>query len=101
MDDLVDGLIKLMNSPDDFNGPVNLGNPAELAILELAERIIAMTRSQSKIVFKPLPPDDPTQRMPDITLAEKVLGWKPSVGLEKGLKKTIKYFKTIVYNRHP
>lgn len=101
VDDLVDGLIKLMNSPDDFNGPVNLGNPAELAILELAERIIAMTRSQSKIVFKPLPPDDPTQRMPDITLAEKVLGWKPSVGLEKGLKKTIKYFKTIVYNRHP
>lgn len=94
VDDLVDGLIKLMNSPDDFTGPVNLGNPGEMSIIELAKKVIEMTGSSSKIVFKPLPPDDPMQRMPDITLSENVLGWKPAVQLEDGLRKTIEYFKS-------
>ena len=96
VDDLLDGLIKLMNSPDDFTGPVNLGNPVEFIILELARKVIALTGSESKIVFKPLPEDDPKQRKPDITLAKDVLGWQPEVILEEGLKNTIKYFRNIV-----
>lgn len=94
VDDLVDGLIKLMNSSDDFTGPVNLGNPVAISIIELAEKVIGLTGSGSKIIFKPLPPDDPMQRMPDITLSENVLSWKPTVQLEDGLKKTIEYFKS-------
>ncbi|MDA8213828.1 MAG: SDR family oxidoreductase [Nitrospiraceae bacterium] len=93
VDDLTDGLIKLMNSPDDFTGPVNLGNPVEFSILELAEIIIKMTASKSKIVFKPLPNDDPKQRQPDIALAKEKLNWHPQVDLNKGLMKTIDYFK--------
>jgi len=93
VDDLTDGLIKLMNSPDDFTGPVNLGNPVEFSILELAEIIIKMTASRSKIVFKPLPNDDPKQRQPDIALAKEKLNWHPQVDLNKGLMKTIDYFK--------
>lgn len=93
VDDMIDGLIKLMDSPDDLSGPVNLGNPVEFSILELANNIIRITGSKSKIVFRPLPPDDPAQRQPDITLAREVLKWEPGVKLEDGLKETIAYFK--------
>ena len=96
VDDLIDGLINLMNSADDFTGTVNLGNPAEFTILELAEKVIKLTKSMSKIVFKPLPSDDPTQRQPDITLAAEKLKWKPSIPLEDGLKTTIEYFRNII-----
>lgn len=94
VDDLVDGLIKLMNSPDDFTGPVNLGNSVEFSILKLANKIIEATGSKSNIVFKPLPPDDPAQRQPDITLAREKLKWEPKVSLSKGLIKTIEHFQT-------
>jgi len=96
IDDMIDGFIKLMNTSDDFTGPVNLGNPSEISILELAEKILKIIGSKSKIVFKTLPQDDPVQRCPDITLAKKVLGWQPNVGLEEGLEKTIEYFKKIL-----
>ena len=93
IDDLIDGLIKLMSSHDEFTGPANLGNPKEVSILELAEMVINLTGTKSKIVFNPLPHDDPMQRQPDITLAKEKLNWEPSVLLEEGLKKTIKYFE--------
>ena len=93
VDDLLDGLIKLMDTPDTFTGPVNLGNPTEFTIKALAEMIIKMTRSKSKIVYLPLPQDDPKQRKPDISLAIKELNWKPTVSLENGLEKTIAYFE--------
>lgn len=96
VDDLVDGLIRLMNSPDDFTGPVNLGNPLEFSILELANKVIEMTGSKSSIVFKPLPQDDPMQRKPDISLAKEVLDWQPKIKLKDGLCKTIDYFKSII-----
>jgi UDP-glucuronate decarboxylase len=92
VDDMVNGLIGLMNSPDDFTGPVNLGNPSEFSILELAEAVIRLTGSVSKLVFRPLPPDDPKQRQPDITLAKEKLNWEPHIPLEQGLQKTIEYF---------
>jgi len=92
VDDLVGGLIRLMNV-ENFIGPVNLGNPNEFTVLKLAEQVIRLTHSKSKIVYKPLPQDDPTQRQPDITLAKSKLGWKPTVELEEGLKMTIEYFK--------
>ncbi len=95
VDDMIDGLIKLMNSLDDFTGPVNLGNPNEFSILELAEKVITLTGSKSKIVFKPLPPDDPTQRQPDITIAKDKLNWQLTISLEDGLKKTVKYFRDL------
>jgi UDP-glucuronate decarboxylase len=95
VDDLIDGLIKFMNSPDDFTGPVNLGNPGEFSILELAHKVIELTDSKSKIVFNPLPEDDPTQRQPDIGLARNSLSWTPNIPLDKGLKKTIEYFKNL------
>ena len=102
VDDLVDGLVRLMDSPDDFTGPVNLGNPVEFTILQLAELVVKMVASRltphasrSKVVFKPLPSDDPTQRQPDITLAKKKLGWDPTVQLEQGLVKTIEYFSNL------
>ncbi len=91
--DLVDGLIALMEAPDSLTGPVNLGNPRESTIRELAEMIIAMTGSKSSLEEHPLPGDDPTQRCPDIGLAKKELGWEPGIALEDGLKKTIDYFK--------
>ena len=93
VDDLVSGLIKLMEAPDDVTGPINLGNPVENTILELAERVIALTKSKSKIVNKPLPQDDPTRRRPDISLAKAKLAWAPSVPLDEGLARTIHYFR--------
>ena len=95
VDDMIEGVIRMMNTPDDFTGPVNLGNPAEYRILELAEKIIRLTRSRSKIVFKPLPEDDPLQRKPDIELARAKLQWQPTMQLEEGLKQTISYFKSL------
>lgn len=92
--DLVEGMIRMMETKDDFIGPVNIGNPGEFTILELAEKIIKLTKSQSKIIYLPLPEDDPTQRQPDITLAKKELnGWEPKVPLDQGLIETINYFK--------
>jgi len=92
VDDLVEGTLRMMNK-EDFIGPVNLGNPNEFTIYELAEKVISLTASKSKIIHKPLPQDDPAQRQPDISLAKKNLGWQPFVELEDGLKKTIAYFK--------
>ena len=92
VDDLVDAIIKLMDTPKDITGPINLGNPVEFTILELAELVIKITDSKSKIVYKNLPEDDPRQRMPDITKAREVLNWEPKVQLEDGIKKTIQYF---------
>jgi len=94
--DLVNGLIKLMDAPG-FTGPVNLGNPAELTIKEIAEKIISLADSKSKVVYKPLPQDDPKKRKPDITLAKEKLNWQPKVKLEDGLKKTIEYFRGIIF----
>lgn len=96
VDDLLEGMIRLMNSRDEFTGPVNIGNPNEFTMLELAHKVISLTGSGSKIVYMPLPADDPTQRQPNIDLAKKELGWEPHIMLEEGLKKTIDYFKTIV-----
>lgn len=96
VNDLVDGLIKLMNSRDEFTGPVNLGNPGEFTMLELAEKVIQLTGSKTKIVFKPLPEDDPKQRQPVISLAKKELNWEPKVSLDEGLKLTIEYFKRLL-----
>ena len=98
VDDLVDGLIRMMNSPEDFTGPVNVGNPGEYTILELAEKITELTGSQSGIVFKPLPQDDPLQRQPDITLAREKLGWEPTTDLTQGLQRTIAYFEELIEN---
>jgi UDP-glucuronate decarboxylase len=98
VDDLIDGLFRLMNSPDDFTGPVNIGNPGEYTILELADKIITLTGAKSTIVFKPLPQDDPLQRKPDITLAREKLGWNPVTDLENGLQRTIDYFKNLNFN---
>lgn len=94
--DLLDGMVKLMNTCDDFTGPVNVGNPNEFTILQLAEKVIELCGSDSKIVRKPLPSDDPMQRQPDISLAKSKLGWEPKVQLEEGLVRTIEYFRTIV-----
>ena len=96
VDDLVEGLIRLMGSDDGFTGPVNLGNPVEFAILELARKVVEMTGSESAVEFNPLPQDDPRQRQPDITLARQELGWEPTVKLEDGLAKTIPYFKWLL-----
>lgn len=94
--DLIEGVIRMMNSPGNFSGPVNLGNPEEYSILELAQKIIALTQSSSKIVYKPLPEDDPLQRKPNIELAMAKLKWKPRTQLEEGLKETIHYFRTLL-----
>ena len=93
VDDLVEGLIRLMATPDTFTGPVNLGNPVEISVGELARIIIKMTNSKSKITYSPIPEDDPKQRKPDISLARKELDWEPVIGLEEGLGKTIEYFR--------
>jgi UDP-glucuronate decarboxylase len=96
VDDLVEGMTRMMNTGDDFTGPVNIGNPGEFTMLELAEKVIKMTGTKSKIVFQPLPQDDPLQRKPDISLAKKMLDWEPKVNLDEGLEKTIAFFKTVV-----
>ncbi len=95
VDDMIEGVIRMMSAPDDFTGPVNLGNPQEFTILELAEKIIALTRSNSKIIFKPLPEDDPLQRKPNIELAANKLKWKPQTRLTEGLTRAIDYFRTL------
>jgi UDP-glucuronate decarboxylase len=95
VDELVDGLIRLMNSPAEFTGPCNLGNPGEFTMLELAELVVKLAGSKSRLEFRPLPQDDPKQRKPDITLARKKLNWEPRIALEEGLLKTIDYFKGI------
>jgi UDP-glucuronate decarboxylase len=95
VDDMIEGFIRLMYSPDDFTGPVNLGNPGEFTILELAEKVIKLTRSRSRIIYKPLPQDDPIQRQPNIKLAKNKIKWEPNVNLEGGLKETIKYFRKL------
>lgn len=92
VDDLVEAFVRLMNTADDFTGPVNTGNPGEFTIKELAEKVVEMTGTKSKIVYKPLPFDDPKQRQPDISLAKQELGWEPTIQLEEGLIKTIAYF---------
>ena len=93
VDDLIDGMYRMMNTDNGFPGPVNLGNPGEFTMLELAEQVIKLTESKSKLCFQPLPSDDPRQRQPNINLAKEKLGWQPSVCLEDGLKETIAYFK--------
>jgi len=96
VDDLIDGFLRLMDSSDDTTGPINIGNPGEFSMRELAEKVIAITGSKSEISYLPLPQDDPRQRRPDITLARDVLGWQPTVALDQGLEKTIDYFRQIV-----
>lgn len=96
VDDLIEGMMRLMDSRPDFVGPVNIGNPSEFSILELANQILALTNSKSKLIFHPLPQDDPKQRKPDITLAKKELEWQPKVALKDGLVKTIEYFENLL-----
>ena len=96
VDDMVEGFIRLMDTADDVTGPVNLGNPAEMPIRELAESIVRMTGSSSNIEFRPLPEDDPMQRCPDIAQAGALLDWAPTVALEDGLEKTIGYFRDLM-----
>ena len=96
VDDLVEGMIRMMRTPESFTGPVNIGNPHEFTILELAEKVIKLTGSKSKIIYQPLPSDDPMMRKPDITLAKKELDWSPKVSLDQGLIKTIEFFKSII-----
>jgi UDP-glucuronate decarboxylase len=96
VDDLIEGMIKMMNSREDFTGPVNIGNPDEYPIMELADRIIGLTGSKSKFIFKPLPGDDPSRRQPVIDLVKKELSWEPLVHLDEGLKKSIEYFQSFV-----
>lgn len=96
VDDLVEGMLRLMDSPADFTGPVNIGNPREFTMIELAETVIRLTSTRSKLVFEPLPEDDPKQRRPVIDVAQSKLGWEPKVKLEDGLKETIAYFRTII-----
>ena len=96
VDDLVEGFVRLMDSPDDITGPMNLGNPGEFTILDLAEKVIALTGSKSTMIRKPLPADDPMQRQPDISFARRAIGWEPKVQLEDGLKRAIAYFDTLL-----
>jgi UDP-glucuronate decarboxylase len=96
VDDLVDAMLRAMKTPDDFTGPVNIGNPGEFTMLELAEKVLKLTSSKSKLRFAPLPSDDPRQRKPDITLARERLGWEPKISLDDGLKETIEYFRVVV-----
>jgi UDP-glucuronate decarboxylase len=96
VDDLIDAMIKMMNSEKGFTGPVNIGNPGEFTMLQLAEMVLTLSNSKSKIIYQPLPSDDPKQRQPNIDLAKDKLGWQPKVGLEDGLKETIAYFKKMI-----
>ena len=99
VDDLIDGFVRMMNSKQGFTGPVNMGNPDEFTILELAQKVIDITGSQSKIIHEPLPSDDPRQRKPDITLAKQELDWEPKIKLQEGLKQTIEYFKNLLMSQ--
>ena len=99
VDDMIDAFVRLMNAPDEVTGPVNLGNPGEFTIHELAQKVIDLTGSKSELVFRPLPSDDPTQRCPDISQAREKLGWQPLVGLDDGLRKTIAYFDNLLGER--
>lgn len=99
-DDLINGFVAMMNSRSEFLGPVNLGNPGEFTILELAKKVISLTGTKSKIVYRPLPSDDPMQRRPDISLAKKELSWEPKIELEEGLKKTIQYFDKVLKEKN-
>ena len=101
VDDLVEGMVKMMDSGEDFTGPVNIGNPHEFTILQLAQRIVELTGSDSKIIFRALPSDDPMLRKPDISLAKQKLDWTPHVALDDGLRKTIAYFKTVLEEEQP
>ena len=101
VDDLIEGFIKLMNTPKGFTGPVNLGNPVEFTILELADMVLEMTASKSELVRKPLPQDDPVMRKPDISIAQEKLGWQPKVPLREGLRKTIDYFDDLLSTGDP
>jgi len=96
VDDLLEGMVRLMNSREEFTGPVNIGNPGEFSMIELAEKVIRLTSSKSKLIHLPLPADDPMQRKPDISLAKKELGWEPAIALDEGLKKTIGYFRETI-----
>ena len=96
VDDLIDGMVRLMESGDDFTGPVNIGNPREFTMLELAQVVLKVSDSNSELVFEPLPSDDPKQRRPDISLASEALGWQPSIHLEQGIERTVDYFKQIL-----
>jgi UDP-glucuronate decarboxylase len=96
VDDLIEGMLRLMDSSDEITGPINIGNPGEFTMIQLAEAVLKLTGSKSKLVRQPLPADDPKQRQPDITRARNILGWEPKVALEDGLKETIAYFRTIV-----
>jgi UDP-glucuronate decarboxylase len=96
VDDMIDGIIRMMNTSDEFTGPVNLGNPVEYSIIELAQKIIELTKAKSKIVYRKLPEDDPLQRQPNIELAKKQLDWEPKTELNQGLKNTIDYFRTLI-----
>jgi UDP-glucuronate decarboxylase len=100
VDDLIEGMIRTMNTDDSFSGPVNLGNPDEFSMLELAEKVITLTKSKSRIIYLPLPSDDPKQRQPDISLAKEKLDWSPKIKLDEGLVKTIDYFKTLLLNNN-
>ena len=93
VDDLIEGFIRMINTPDSFTGPVNLGNPGEFSVIELANKVIKLTGSGSRIIHLPLPQDDPKQRKPDISLAGEILKWSPAVDLDEGLQKTIDFFK--------
>jgi UDP-glucuronate decarboxylase len=93
VDDLIGAMIQVMGTPDDFTGPINIGNPREFSIRELAEQVLRLTGSQSKLVFKPLPTDDPKQRQPDITLARAMFAWSPTIELSEGLERTIRHFR--------
>ena len=95
VDDLVEGIIRMMNGPDEFIGPVNIGNPVEFNMKQLAEQVIQLSGSKSKMIYKPMPSDDPSQRQPDITLAKSKLGWEPKIQLREGLEKTIAYFRSL------
>ena len=95
VDDLINGFLAAMGTDDSFIGPVNIGNPGEFTMLELAEKVLRLTKSNSRLVFKELPSDDPKQRKPDISLAKEKLNWEPKIDLETGLKKTIEYFKSL------
>jgi UDP-glucuronate decarboxylase len=94
VDDLISGMVAFMDSEAEFTGPVNIGNPTEFTMLELAEKVLKLTGSKSKLIFKPLPQDDPRQRQPNIEMAKSKLGWKPLISLEDGLKETIAYFQS-------
>lgn len=98
VDDLIEGILRLMSMPEGFTGPVNLGNPGEFTMIELAEKVKALTGSRSELIHKPLPADDPKQRQPDIRLAREAMGWEPTVKMEEGLKSTISYFEQLLVN---